>query len=114
MWINIAVQAGDLLRRRAVKPSWRKIAEVDMAQTTKTDGEYRGYALTAVQRSPGWQIRIDPGPGLLRTRPDHVSASTKKSIGEDPRHRRSAPVTLRTFARQSCRNGCAAVQRRPK
>ncbi len=40
--------------------------------------EYRGYTLSAVEHSPGWYVHIYPGPSLLRTHPDYVSANTKE------------------------------------
>ena len=49
-----------------------------MPDTSSTDIEYSGYTLTAVEHSPGWRVHIHPGPGLLRTHPDVVSAVTKE------------------------------------
>ena len=43
-----------------------------------SDVEYRGYTLSAVEHSPGWQVHIYPGPRLLHTEPRHVSALTKE------------------------------------
>ena len=40
--------------------------------------QYRGYTLDPVQHSPGWRVYIFPGPHLLRTDPDHVSAVRKE------------------------------------
>jgi len=40
--------------------------------------EYRGYNFIAVEHSPGWRVNIYPGPGLLHTGLDHVSAPTKE------------------------------------
>lgn len=48
-----------------------------MAQENTTHIDYRGYSLDAVQYGPGWRVQISPGPQLLRTQPDHVSAVTK-------------------------------------
>jgi hypothetical protein len=51
---------------------------VAMPDVSTNDAEYRGYTLTAVEHSPGWRPYIHPGPGLLRTHPDVVSAVTKE------------------------------------
>jgi hypothetical protein len=37
-----------------------------------------GYTLIAVERSPGWEVRIYPGANLLHTHPDHVSGITRE------------------------------------
>ena len=61
---------------------------------TKTDErviEYRGYNFVAVEHSPGWRVNIYPGPRLLHTVPDHVSAPTK----EDALAKARASVDLR-------------------
>jgi len=49
-----------------------------MPETRTSDVQYRGYTLTAVEHSPGWQVDIYPGPRLLATHPGHVSAATKE------------------------------------
>jgi hypothetical protein len=50
----------------------------DMPRNGSNTIEYRGYTLTAVERSPGWRVQIYPRPGLLRTQPDHAVAPTKE------------------------------------
>jgi hypothetical protein len=37
-----------------------------MSTMTANSIEYRGYTLTAVERSPGWRVHIYPGRGLLQ------------------------------------------------
>lgn len=49
-----------------------------MPQTSTSDIDYRGYTLSAIQHSSGWQVHIYPGPALLRTDPNYVSAGTKE------------------------------------
>jgi hypothetical protein len=49
-----------------------------MPETRTSNVDYRGYTLTAVERSPGWHVDIYPGPGLMFTHPAHVSAATKE------------------------------------
>ena len=49
-----------------------------MPQTNKSDLEYRGYTLVAVEHAPGWRVHIYPGHGLLHTHPDSVSAITRE------------------------------------
>lgn len=48
-----------------------------MTRSANVD-EYRGYTLSPVERGPGWQVTIYPGPQLLHTEPDRASASTKE------------------------------------
>jgi len=49
-----------------------------MSQLTVKAVDYRGYTLSPVEHTPGWRVHIYPGPRLLHTQPDHVSASTKE------------------------------------
>ena len=49
-----------------------------MSQVSADVTEYRGYTLSAVQHAPGWRVNIYPGPNLLRTQPDSVSAILKE------------------------------------
>ena len=64
-------------------PAWysgriQRLRVTAMPDASTSTIEYRGYTLTAVQQSPGWRMHIHPGPGLLRTHPDVVSAVTKE------------------------------------
>jgi len=56
-----------------------------MSQTSENFLEYRGYSLNAVQYGPGWRVHISPGPRLLRTQPDRVSAATKEEAFAEAR-----------------------------
>ena len=49
-----------------------------MNESNKREIEYRGYTFITVEHSLGWRVDIYPGPGLLHTKPQHVSASTKE------------------------------------
>jgi hypothetical protein len=49
-----------------------------MPEKTESEIEYRGYSLIAIEQSPGWQVHIYPGHGLLHTNPDSVSGLTKE------------------------------------
>jgi len=49
-----------------------------MSEMSVKSVDYRGYTLTPVDRTPGWRVHIYPGPHLLHTQPDHVTASTKE------------------------------------
>jgi hypothetical protein len=62
-----------------------------MTETNERVIEYRGYSFIAVEHSPGWRVNIFPGPGLLHTTPDQVSAPTK----EEALARARASVDLR-------------------
>jgi hypothetical protein len=49
-----------------------------MPQDSADVTEYRGYMLISAERTPGWRVNIYPGPNLLRTQPDCVSATLKE------------------------------------
>jgi hypothetical protein len=49
-----------------------------MSEPSANHVEYRGYGLEAAEHGSGWRVLISPGPRLLRTQPDHVSAVSKE------------------------------------
>ena len=75
----VSVQLGYTQSLHCSGPAKIRLRKTRSAFMSNDTGiEYRGYTLEPVQRSPGWRIYIYPGPHLLRTDPDHVSAATKE------------------------------------
>jgi hypothetical protein len=65
-------------QRKTISNAAKEKAVVVMPQMSANAIEYRGYTLTPIERAPGWWVYIYPGPHLLQTQPDHVSAATKE------------------------------------